>query len=158
MHSCAFWIMFLEVETDEKILKTRTIDGAFWRYKKNIISDVGTPLSWEHFEIKDMVHSDPIWNDILEVGTAEKNLKSRQCMVHSEAIWNDVLEVGTAEKARSQNGTFWHCLKRRKLEQLRTFWKQGEQGTRWKWGMLPKRVLSIKGRTIWNSVLEVVTA
>ena len=37
-------------------------------------------------------------------------------MVHSDAIWNDVLEVVTAYKkmkARKLNGTFWHYLKRR---------------------------------------------
>jgi len=28
-HSCAFKTMFLEVETDEKMLKARAIDGAF---------------------------------------------------------------------------------------------------------------------------------
>jgi len=29
MHSCAFLTMFLEVENDKKMLKARTIDGAF---------------------------------------------------------------------------------------------------------------------------------
>ena len=29
MHSCAFKTMFLEVETDEKMLKARAVDGAF---------------------------------------------------------------------------------------------------------------------------------
>jgi len=36
-------------------------------------------------------------------------------MEHSDAIWNDVLEVGTAEKklkATTQNGAFWRYLKR----------------------------------------------
>ena len=37
------------------------------------------------------------------------------CMVHSGSIWNDVLEVGTAEKnlkARTQNVAFCRCLER----------------------------------------------
>ena len=36
-------------------------------------------------------------------------------MVHSDAIWNDVLEVGTAEKImepRSLSNAFWRYLKR----------------------------------------------
>ena len=35
-------------------------------------------------------------------------------MVHSDAIWNDVLEVGIAEsslKARTLNGAFWRFSK-----------------------------------------------
>jgi len=35
-------------------------------------------------------------------------------MVHSDAIWNDVLEFGNAKKilkARTQNGAFWRYLK-----------------------------------------------
>ena len=70
--------MFLEVESDENMLKARAIDGAFWRYK-NFFSEVGTAEkmlkaktqndalwrclerflgswnSWENFKIKDDV-------------------------------------------------------------------------------------------------------
>ena len=89
-----------------------------------------------------MVHSDTIWNDVLEVGTAETMIKAKtqnwcivalfetnvrrleqlrtfwsqgRCMVHSDTIKNDVLEFGTAEKilkARMQNCAFWCYLKR----------------------------------------------
>jgi len=41
-----------------------------------------------------MVHSGAILNNFKE--TAEKMLKTRRKMVHSDAIWNDVLEGGTA--------------------------------------------------------------
>ena len=44
-----------------------------------------------------MVHSGPLWNNVLEVGTAEKKLKARGEMVHYDAIWKDVFEVGTAD-------------------------------------------------------------
>ena len=43
-----------------------------------------------------MVHSGAILNNFKEVRTAEKILKTRRKMVHSDAIWNDVLEIGTA--------------------------------------------------------------
>ena len=84
MHSCAFKTMCLEVETDEKMLKARTIDVAFWRYKF---------LKFEHLRT--------FWNQ-------------GRCMVHSDAIWNDVLEIGNAErilKARTQHGAIWRYLK-----------------------------------------------
>ena len=45
----------------------------------------------------EMVHSCPLGNNVLEVGTAEKKLKARRRMVHYDAILKDVLEVGTAE-------------------------------------------------------------
>ena len=41
-------------------------------------------------------------------------LNQGRYMVHSNAIWNDVLEVGTTEKnliASTQNGAFWRYLK-----------------------------------------------
>jgi len=63
--------MFLEVENVEKMLKARTIDGAFWRYKKLFF-----------LKLKQLR---TFWNQ-------------RRYMVHSAAIWNDVLEVGTDEK------------------------------------------------------------
>ena len=44
-----------------------------------------------------------IWNDVLEVGTAEKKKWKRgRLIVHSSAIWNDVLEVLTAEKIKNK--------------------------------------------------------
>ena len=62
--------MFLEVEIDENMLKAKTIDVAFWRY--NNFSEFRTAENnWN--QIRDMVHSDAIWNDVLEVGTAVKN-------------------------------------------------------------------------------------
>ena len=41
--------MFLEVETDEKMLKAMAIDGAFWRYKKIFFWSCNT---WEHINVK----------------------------------------------------------------------------------------------------------
>ena len=41
--------------------------------------------------------------------------KQREKLVHSDAICNGVLEVGTAEKnvkARKLNGALWCCMKR----------------------------------------------
>ena len=83
-----------------------------------------------------MVHSDAIWNDVLEVGTAGKIeikdakwciralfktmfrklehlsilWKQGRKMVHFAAIWNNFY---------------------RKLELLKKLWKQGKQGSRW---------------------------
>ena len=122
-------------------MKARTIDGAFWRCK-NIFFWRWNTL--EHFWNQGwcMVHSDAIWNDVLEVGTAETMIKAKtqnwcivalfetnvrrleqlrtfwsqgRCMVHSDTIRNDVLEFGTAEKilkAKMQNCAFWCYLKR----------------------------------------------
>ena len=42
-----------------------------------------------------MVHSATIWNDVLEVGTANTFLKRGRLIVHSSEIWDDVLEVRT---------------------------------------------------------------
>ena len=52
-------------------------------------------------------------------------------MVHSDAIWNDVLEVGTAEKIEIKDAKW--CIRAlfktifRKLEHLSIFWKQGRK-------------------------------
>ena len=41
-----------------------------------------------------------IWNEVLEVGTAEKSTwKQGRFKVHSDVIWIDVLELVTAEKS-----------------------------------------------------------
>ena len=83
------------------------IDGGFWRYKKHLRT------FWNQGRC--MVHSDAIWNDVLEIGTAVNFFWNQgPCMVHSDAIRNDVHEVETAEtilKARTQNGAFWRYLK-----------------------------------------------
>ena len=55
--------------------------------------------------------SGAIWNDVLEVGTAEKIFKSR--MLNS-AFWLNVYEVKTVEhilKIRPLYGAFWWNLK-----------------------------------------------
>ena len=49
-----------------------------------------------------MVHSDTIWNEVLEVGNAEKKMKARGSMVNSDTIWNDVLDVLTAKNVHYQ--------------------------------------------------------
>ena len=52
-------------------------------------------------------------------------------MVHSDAIWNDVLEVGTAGKFEIKDAKWWiRTLFKtifRKLEHLSIFWKQGRK-------------------------------
>ena len=45
-------------------------------------------------------------------------------MVHSDAIWNDVLEVVTAEKKQGCILSLFETIFG-KLELLRKFWKQG---------------------------------
>ena len=59
-------LMFLEVEKDEKMLKTRTIDGAFWRNLKRCSCSWNC---WEHLKKqgRKIMHSDAIWNDVLEL-------------------------------------------------------------------------------------------
>ena len=83
MHSCAFWTMFFEVEIDENMLKAKTIDVAFWRYKKIFFS---------------------------EFRTAENNLKSntrygafRRYLKRCSRSWNCWEKL----KARTRNGAFW---------------------------------------------------
>ena len=44
------------------------------------------------------VHSYAIWNDVLEVGTAEKLLKIKTLLVHTNTFDSMFSEVGTAEK------------------------------------------------------------
>jgi len=89
------------------------------------------------------VPSGAIWNDVLEVGTADNILKAgTQKMVPSDASWNEYLECVTAErilKSRTLNGVFWRNLKRRLV--LR---KQGR--------------LMVPCDAIWNDLLEVENA
>ena len=61
-----------------------------------------------------MLFSDAIWNEVLEVGNAEKKWNQVRGTVPSDAIWNDGLEVGTAEKkmkSRWLNSAFCGYLK-----------------------------------------------
>jgi len=125
--------MFLEGENDEKMLKAMAIDGGFWRYKKHLRT------FWNQGRC--MVHSDAIWNDVLEIGNAENFFKAKtqngafsrylkrflgswnccENILKSRtmygAFWRYLkrcLEVETAEtilKARTQNGAFWRYLK-----------------------------------------------
>ena len=88
MHSDAIWNDVLEVGTAVKMLKAKTQNGAFCRYLKRFLG------SWNCWRKK--------WNQ-------------GRCMVHSDAIWNDLLEVGTAVnslRAWTQHCAFWCCLKR----------------------------------------------
>ena len=62
-----------------------------------------------------MVHSGAIWMFFRKLELLRKFWKQREKLVHSDAIWNGVLEVGTAEKnvkARKLNGALWCCMKR----------------------------------------------
>ena len=45
-----------------------------------------------------------------EVGTAEKLFKRHRLIVHSAATWNNVLEVGTAEKIKNIQVAQWWCI------------------------------------------------
>ena len=108
MHSCAFLTMFLEVETDEKMLKARAIDGPFWRYKNISFSEVGTPeniLNWRTM-----------------YGAFWRYLK--RC----SWSWNWKIV-----KARTQNGIFWRYLKRflRSWNCREKFRKKGEKNGWW---------------------------
>ena len=65
-----------------------------------------------------------------------KNQKQRLRMVHSGAIWNDVLEVGTAEKilkVRMLNDVFWCYLKGvyGSLKYRENVESNGENGAYW---------------------------
>jgi len=60
--------MFLEVENDENMLKARTIDGVFWRYKNLKLEQLRTFWNQRQYN---MVRSDAIWNDVLEDKTGE---------------------------------------------------------------------------------------
>ena len=126
-----------------KTLKIRTLIGAFYWYLKRFF---GSWNCTETFEIKDanwcilmllircfrkigwellrnflkrgclMVHSVQIWNDVLEVGTAQIFLKRCRLIVQSSAIWNDVLEL--LKINRLSNGAFclnlkWFKMRRR---------------------------------------------
>ena len=55
----------------KQIWKPRTIYCAFWGYLKRCAWSLSC---WKNNESKDakMVHSGALWNDVLEVGTAEK--------------------------------------------------------------------------------------
>ena len=122
VHSEVIWNDVLEVVIAEKFLKSWAIDVSFWGYLKRCSWSWNC---WENFEILDdrwfilrlfettfwklqllrqiwklwgeMVHSGLLWNNVFEVGTAEKKWKQRGKMVHYDAIWRDVLEVGTAD-------------------------------------------------------------
>ena len=131
VYSYAIWNYVLEVGTAENILKARTLNGAFWRYLKQYYWSWNC---WEFFKSNDAkrcilaLYETMVWK--LEL--LRTSWKQGWCMVHSDAIWNNVIEVGTAEKilkARTQNCAFWRFLKHfiRKLELLRKFWKQWEK-------------------------------
>ena len=87
------------------------LNGAFGQYLNGILE-----LMFLKFELlrklkkqwREMVHSGPLWNNVLEFGTAEKKLKARGNndalwkqlkgegvgrMVHSDTSWKDGLEV-----------------------------------------------------------------
>ena len=117
---------------------------------------------WEYFKIKDadMCKLTVFKTMLLEV----ELLKKLTLTVHSNVIWNDVLEVGSAEKrfkARSLYNAFCLNLKRCfgnwnlwdfflnlsqyermfwRLELLRNIWKRGR--------------LMLHSSAIWNDVLK----
>ena len=68
VHSDAIWNDVLEVWAAENILKARTQNGVFWRSLKRCIVSW---KCWENVKSKgeQMVNSDAILNDVLEVGT-----------------------------------------------------------------------------------------
>ena len=104
----AFWCRLkrrLKVGTAEKMLKSCTIDDAFWRYLKRRF---GSWNCWENFEaMDDRCCALTLFETMfLEFKLLRKRWKQREQMV---------LEFETAEKilkARTRNGVFWRSLKR----------------------------------------------
>ena len=105
--------MFLEVENVEKMLKARTIDGAFWRYKKLFFLKLKQLRTFWN-QRRYMVHSAAIWNDVLEVGTDEKSLKSKKkwCILMLFETTFSKLELLSKIENSQLNGAFWRHLKR----------------------------------------------
>ena len=76
MHSVANRNDVLEAGTCEKILKTMSINSAFCRIYKTMVWKWELLLTfWKWGRL--MLHSSAIWNDVLEVETAEK-IKNKQ--------------------------------------------------------------------------------
>ena len=88
-------------------LKTKTLNGAFWRYLKLCF---GSLNCWENFEIILMQFESVFWKWVL----LRKCWKWRHQLVHFNIMCNNVLEVGTAEncfKSMMLNGAFWRYFK-----------------------------------------------
>ena len=146
VYSDAIRTYFLEVGTDENMLKSRMMYGAFWRYLKQYYWSWNC---WEFFKSNDAkrcilaLYETMVWK--LEL--LRTSWKQGWCMVHSDAIWNNVIEVGTAEKilkARTLNGAFWHYLKR--CFGSWNCWEFFENEVAFK---------MVHSAAIWNDVLEV---
>ena len=90
VHSTTIWNDVWGVWTAEKILKTRSRKGTFFR---NLERCLGSLNCWENFENeldRLMVHSAAIWNYVLKLKLLRIFYKRGRLMVHSTAIWNDL--------------------------------------------------------------------
>jgi len=108
-----FETMLLKLITVDKMLYSRTRNGAHWRYLKKI----GSWSSAETFGSKDANWCIQTVFEMmfLDIGTTEKKIKYRTPNGAFRRNLNDVLVVGTAEnllKTRTLNGVFWHNLNR----------------------------------------------
>ena len=97
----------MEVGTAETILKSRTLNVAFWCYLKQCF---GSWNCWEHFDFIMTQFESMFWKWEL----LRKCWKRKRQMGHFNTICNDVLEVETGKKkmkARTLNCAFWRNLK-----------------------------------------------
>ena len=133
----------LEVGIAEKKMKSWTIDGAFWRFFKRWSWSLSCwEKKWK--KVREMVHSGAILNDVLEVGIAEKKMKSWTIY---GAFWRCSWRLSSWE-FKSNDAT--RCIPAL-IETM--FWKFELLGQNWKRGGK-----MVHYDAIWNDVLEVGNA
>ena len=100
----AFWLYLIRYWTSENILKTRTLNGAFWRHFKKIET--------AEKKKKTRTLNGAFWRHSKLFGTAVKNIEIKENKWWILTVFETILNCRDFFLNKTLNGAFWRYLKR----------------------------------------------